>query len=810
MTAGLPGQTPVAVIGGGILGCSVLYHLAKRGWRDVLLIERAELTAGSTWHAAGNTPHFSTSLNISRLHLYSTELYRRLEAETGQAVGFHRTGSLRLASVPDRMDEYRFHRAKARAIGVPFELVGPAEIARLHPLLSTDGLLGAAWNPEDGHLDPSSATQALAKGARAAGATIVRHTAVIGAQRTAGGDWRIHTDKGDVLAGIVVIAAGTWAREVGQMFGLDLPIVPIEHQYVVFDTMPEVAALAAELPIVREVDVSYYLRQERQGMLLGPYERAATPFGAHGVPKSFGADLLPPDLDRLERYIEGAFRRMPSLARAGMKRVVNGPITYTPDGNGLLGPVYGRPNLYLACGFSFGITQAGGAGKWLADLIVDGSPAFDLFELDPRRYGRYATLDWAIERCKDIYADEYAIAYPHLERPVGRNRRLSRIHEELRKKGAVFGTRNGWERPQWFAAPGEEQEDRPSFRRTNWFEAMKREARMVRERGGILVLGSFSKYEVAGQDATAMLDRLVANRLPRKVGGIALCHMLTPAGGVRSELTITRLAEDRFFIVTAAAAELFDLDWIEQHERVEEWVTINDVTDRWGCLVLAGPRARDVLARHCLHDLSNKGFPWRTMRQITVAGVPVRAMRLNYVGELGWELFHPVEQQQELYHALSSAAAAFGVGDFGFRAMESLRLEKSYRSWGSDINCEVTPWEAGLDRFVHLDKGRFVGREALLRQRLTGVKKRIVTLEVAATDTDARGNEPVFRGDKVVGITTSGGYGAWIDKSLALAYIDADCAPPGTALAVELMGERRPATVIPDSPFDPENRRPRS
>jgi dimethylglycine dehydrogenase len=339
---------------------------------------------------------------------------------------------------------------------------------------------------------------------------------------------------------------------------------------------------------------------------------------------------------------------------------------------------------------------------------------------------------------------------------------------------------------------------------------MTREARMVRERGGLLDLGSFSKYEVAGQDATALLDRLTANRLPRKVGGIALAHMLTPAGGIRSEVTITRLAEDRFFLVTAAAAEVFDLDWIAQHGRAEEWVTINNVTDRWGCLVLAGPRARDVLARHCLHDLSNKGFPWRTMRAVTVAGVPVRTMRLNYVGELGWELFHPIEQQQELYHALSAAGATFGVGDFGFRAMDSLRLEKSYRGWGSDINCEVTPWEAGLDRFVHLDKGAFIGREALVRQRLTGMKKKIVTLDVDATDTDARGNEPVFKSDKVVGITTSGGYGAWIEKSLALAYVDADSAARGTALAIELMGERRPALVIADSPFDPENARLRA
>lgn len=799
MSAALPTRARVVVIGGGIVGCSVLYHLARRGWRDVVLLERGELTSGSTWHAAGNTPHFSTSLNISRIHRYGTELYQRLEAETGQGVGFHLTGSLRLASVPDRMDEYRFHRAKARTIGLPFELVGPDEIRRLHPLVATDGVLGAAWNPEDGHVDPSMATQALAKGARDAGAAVLRRTRVTGLRRDKDA-WRVATEQGDVVAEIVVNAAGTWAREIGRMCGLDLPVVPIEHQYIVFDAMPEVAALGRELPILREVDVSYYLRQERQGMLLGPYERQATPFGERGIPANFGADLLPPDLDRLETIIQGAFRRMPALERAGMKRVVNGPITYTPDGNALLGPAPGRPNLYLACGFSFGITQAGGAGKWLADLIVDGAPEFDLFELDPRRYGRYATLDWTIERCKDIYADEYAVAYPYLERPVGRRARTSPVHDRLAARGAVFGTRNGWERPQWFAERGEDAADRPSFRRTNWFGAMRREARMVRGRGGLLDLSSFSKYEVSGPDAPALLDRLVANRLPAKRGGIALAHALTPAGGIRSEWTVTRLGEHSFFVVSAAAAELYDLDWIEQHRRPQELVAVDNVTAAWGCLVLAGPRSRDVLSRLTKDDLS---FPWRTMRDIVVAGVPCRALRLNYVGELGWELFHPVGRQAELYEALTRE----GLGDFGFRAMDSLRLEKGYRGWGSDINTEVTPWEAGFDRFVALDKGDFVGRAALVRQRENGVRKRVVTLEVDAADTDARGNEPVLAGDAVVGITTSGGYGAWIEKSLALAYVDADRARPGTALAVELMGERRSARVIDDCPFDPENKR---
>ncbi|MBL8705224.1 MAG: GcvT family protein [Rhodospirillales bacterium] len=801
MSDTVPASARVAIIGGGILGCSVLYHLARRGWREIVLLERTELTAGSTWHAAGNTPHFSTSLNLSRIQHESTKLYQTLEAETGQAVQFHRTGSLRLASVPNRMDEYRFHAAKAKTIGLPFHLVTPAEIARLHPLITTDGVLGAAHNPEDGHVDPSSVTQALAAGARARGAQVLRHTRATGVEHRPDGRWRIDTDKGAITADIVVNAAGTWAREIGALAGLDLPIVAIEHQYLVFDAMPEVMALKAEPPIVREVDVSYYLRQERQGMLLGPYERNPVPFGAHGVPKSFGADLLPPDLDRLEPIIEGAFRRMPCLAKAGMKRVVNGPITYTPDGNALLGPAPGQANHYLACGYSFGITQAGGSGRWLADLIVDGYPPFDLFELDPRRYGRYAALDWTIARCKDIYADEYAIAYPNQERPVGRDARLGPLHATLKAKGAVFGSRNGWERPQWFAAKGETPEDKLSFRRTNWFAPMQREARMVREKGGLLDLSSFSKYEVGGPDAAKLLDRLVANKLPKKIGGIALCHMLLANGYIRSEVTVTRLAEDRFFLVTAAAAQLYDLDWIRQHVAHEERVTVEDLSEAWGCLVVAGPQSRAALSRHTNADLGNAAFPWRTMRPIVIAGAEVRALRLNYVGELGWELFMPAADLPKVYAALSGE----GLGDFGFRAMDSLRIEKSYRGWGSDINTEVTPLEAGFDRFVALDKGDFIGRDALLKQKAEGVRKRVVTLSVEASDTDARGNEPVFDGDRVVGITTSGTYGAWTRQSLAIAYVDADRAAPGTALSVELMGERRAARVIPDSPFDPEN-----
>jgi dimethylglycine dehydrogenase len=797
------------VIGGGIVGASVLYHLARAGWTDVVLVERGELASGSTWHAAGNTPHFSTSLNLSRIHLASTELYQRLEAETGQAVGFHRPGSLRLASVPDRMDEYRRHRGKARTIGLPFEVIGPDEIRRLHPLVETRGLLGAVWNPEDGHVDPTSVTQALVKGARDRGARVHRHTRVTGLGRTPGGEWWIVTDQGELLAEVVVNAAGTWAREVGQLAGLDLPIVPMEHQYLVTEAVPEITALGREMPLLREVDVSYYLRQEGHGLLLGPYERGARPFGVGGIPPGFGTGLLPPDAERLRAIVECAMARVPVLARAGVARIVNGPITYTPDGNPLLGPAFGLPGFWLACGFSFGITQAGGAGRYLAEWIVDRQPSIDLWELDPRRYGPYASERYAVARCIDIYEDEYAIVYPQDDRRPGRPVRTSPLYDRFRDAGAVFGVRNGWERPYWFAPAGTEPRDRPSFRRTNWFDAVGKEARAVRERAGVLELSSFSKYEVHGPGAEAFLDRLCANRLPRP-GRIVLSQLLTARGTIECDVTVTRLAPERFLVLSAAAAELHDLDWLRRHASADGSVTIENVTARWGVLILAGPRARDVLSRVTDADLSNAAFPWFSVREIRAGSAPVRALRINFVGELGWELHHPVEYQVGLYEALREAGRDVGLVDFGLRAMDSLRLEKGYRAWGSDLNTEVTPLEAGLERFVAFDKGDFVGRDALLQQRRTGVRKRLATLDVDALDADCWGNEAVWAGDRIAGITTSGGYAHWLGRSLAVAYVDAELATPGTPLAVEVLGDRRRAVVLAEPPFDPRDLRPRS
>jgi dimethylglycine dehydrogenase len=809
-TMNFPSHARVVVIGGGALGCSTLYHLVKMGWRDVLLVERAELTSGSTWRAAGNTPHYGGSMVMSRVHQYSVGLYQRLEAETGQAVGFHKCGSVRLANVPDRMDEFRYHRAKARYLDLPFELIGPDEIRRLHPLVQTDGILGAAYTPEDGFVDPSMLTNALAKGARDGGAQILRHHPVIGVRRRPSGEWEVETSEGTIIAMHVVNAAGVWAREVGFMVGLDLPIVPMQHQYVVFDRVPELVALGRLVPILREVDVSYYMRQELDGLLLGPYEKNALTFGAYGVPKEFGADPLPANIDRLQPILQGATHRVPALENATIKRVVNGPITYTPDESPLLGPVPGLRNYWLACGYSFGITQAGGSGMVLAHWIVEGEPPFDVLETDPRRFGEYATLPYAIARGVDNYEHEYVIAYPYEERSAGRPARTSMLYDRLKARGAFFNTRNGWERAGWFAAPGENALEDYSFHRNNAFRAVAREVKRVHEAVGVLDMTSFSKYKVTGRDAATLLDGLVANRLPLRDGGITLCHALTEHGGVIAEWTVTRLAPDCFFVASAAIAELRDLDILRQAIQPGQEVHVENLTSVWGALSIAGPNARELLGRVSHSDLNNHAFPWRTAQWIEIGAAKVLALRLSYAGELGWELFHPIETQVGLYERLMDAGADLGVGDYGFRALDAMRLEKGYRAWGSELLVEITPLEAGLDRFVALDKGEFRGCQALVKQKQEGLKHRIMTLEVSAHDAECRGNEPVFRDGRLCGITTSGGYGHTLGASLALAYLDISDTAQGTQLSVEILGEMIPSRVIPDCHYDPENQRQRA
>jgi dimethylglycine dehydrogenase len=804
----------VVVIGGGVVGVSTLYHLTKKGWSDVVLVEKMDLTHGSTWHAAGLLPLFNMSYSVGQLHKYSVDLYKTLEQETGQDVSFHVTGNLRLATNKERMDEYHKYCGTANTIGVPFEIITPAQVKELWPLCNTDGLVGALYHPHDGHIAPADVTQAMAIGARNGGAEINRHTEVIGIEQKKNGEWLVRTAKGDITCEHVVSAVGAWARQVGVMVGLDVPVISVEHQYIVTDEIPELVerhkAGLPEMAVLRESDASYYLREERQGLILGPYEKGAKVWAVDGVPKDFGQELLPADMDRLEPHIEAAINRVPIFGTAGIKDCINGPIPYTPDGSPMVGPAWGLKNYWLNEGHSFGITAAGGSGWQLAEWIVEGEPGIDMMAVDPRRFGAYANKVYTKLKNEEAYEHVFIIHYPDEERPAARPAKTSPCHERLAAQGAVWGQRYGWERPNWFAPKGVEPKDVWSFRRSNYFEHVGNECRLVRERVAIIDITSFTKHEVSGPGAERYLDRLVARRLPQKLGRISLSHALTPSGGVRSEFTITRFGPDRFYLISSGAAERYDHDLLLKNLPDDGGVRLDNLTERYGCLVLVGPRSRDVLAKLTDADVSNDAFPWLTAQEIIIGVAPVRALRVNFVGELGWELHHPIEYQNHLFEELLKAGEECAIGHCGMRAMDSLRIEKSYRMWAQDLTIEYSAFEAGLDRFVHLDKGEFVGRNALAKQKQAGVPQRFITLEAEVDDADPLGNEPLYRNGEMIGRTTAGAYGHVVGKSLALAYVKPTVAAPGTALEIEILGERRNAKVIQESPWDPQNTRLRA
>jgi dimethylglycine dehydrogenase len=808
----------VLVIGGGVVGVSTLYHLTKKGWTDVALIERTELTAGSTWHAAGLLPLFNMSYTVGQLHKYSVDLYKRLPAETGQDVSFHVSGNLRLATCRERMDEYYKYCGTANTIGVPFEVIAPKRVKELWPLLELGGnadtpaIIGALYHPDDGHIAPADLTMALRKGARSAGAEIYEHTEAVAIERTSAREWQVRTSKGDITAEHIVLATGNYARQCGRLLGLNVPAIPVEHQYIVYDESPELKAYrqggGRELAVLRESDESYYLREERMGWILGPYEKGAPARFADGVPEWFGRSLFPGDLDRLVPHVEAATRRVPALEHCGIKDIVNGPISYTPDGSPLIGPAWGVRNIWLNEGHSFGITAAGGAGWQLAEWIVEGEPGIDMLAVDPRRFGAYTSKRHVVTKNEETYRNVFTVHFPDEERPGARPAKTSPVYDSLSAKGAVWGQRYGWERANWFAPPGVERRDHWSFRRTNYFEHVGREARLMRERVGIIDLTPFTKHEVTGPNAEGWLDSLVANKVPAKVGRMALSHALTRRGGIRSEFTITKIAERHYYVVSAGAAERYDSDYLFKSLPADGSVGLRNITGSRGCFVLAGPRSRDVLARLTDTPLDNASFPWLTAQTIEAGlAVDVYALRVNFVGALGWELHFPVEYAHHLFDALFAAGAEHGIGMVGMRAMESLRMEKSYRMWGSDLTRDYTPFEASLDRFVRMSKGAFVGRKALERQLATGVPNRFVTLEVhGITDADPLGNEPLFdKSGRMVGRATSGYYGHCLKKSLAIGYARAEFVQPGTPLAIEILGERKQATVLAESPYDPEN-----
>jgi dimethylglycine dehydrogenase len=804
----------VVIIGGGVAGTSALYHLAERGWTDCMLLEMDELTSGSTWHAAGNIPTFSGSRNIIKMQHYSTELYAKLAIDPTYPINYHQTGSIRLAQNHQRMEEFEHITAMAQAMGMEYEMIDNAEMKKRNPFLEDHDLQGALWDPYDGDIDPSQLTQALATHARNAGASIHRFTKVTGVSRTASGEWNVQTDKGNVLAEYVINAGGYRGAEVTEMSGKYLPMVTLEHQYLVTESIPELEEFKGLMPLVRDPDDSYYLRQEKTGLILGPYEkeRAVARWVDGKIPEKFAYELYADDLDRLEWYIEKACERMPILGSVGVQRVINGPIPYSPDGSPYVGPAFGMPNFFHMNGFSFGICQGGGAGKSIAEWIIDGKPEWDLWDLDPRRYTDFADQPYVLDRAIELYQHEYAINFPNEERPAGRPRKVTPAYDTLLAKGAQFGARGGWERATWFPQPGETIGAAPSYQQGEWFNSVGAECRNVRDNVGLLDLGGFTKYDVRGEGATAWLDSLIAGKMPRE-GRLSLSYFCAEDGGVWSEMTITRLAKEHYLLITASAAKWHDYQWLDEHLPAGSPITINDISDDVGTLVVAGPRSREVLQQLTNTDLSNESFRWLTCQEIQLGGIAVRALRVNYVGELGWELHVKTEDHLALYEALMKAGESFDLKDFGMYAMESMRLEKSYRAWKAELDHEYSPLRSGLNRFVDLNKPvEFKGKAALVMEAAKPMIDIFATLVIDADSesdvinkTDALYGCPIFSNGENVGYTTSGGYGHRIEKSVALSYVKPEMAEPGTKVQVKILGVMRNATVVAESPYDSDN-----
>lgn len=790
------------------MGVSLLYHLAKRGVTNTLLIEKNELTAGSTWHAAGLCTHFAHNATIQELRAASVRLYRdTLPSEVGESVGFHPCGALRVTRSQDRMDEFHHVRGLSTFTDYPLNILTPTELERIYPLCTLDGLLGAIHEPDDGHVDPTLATNAMARMAREHGATIARHTAVTRIERD-GSTWHINTNRGDVHAQHVVNAAGTWCREIGTMMGMDIPVVPMLHQYVVTDTVPILAKRIAdqepELPIIRDPEESWYVRQERDGFIIGPYEKDGVPWSIDGVPPEFGMELLPPDLDRISDIIEMAIIRIPALADAGIKTVVNGPITFSPDANPLVGPAFGTDNAWLLTGSSMGVMEGGGAGKFLADWIVDDAPPMDPLAIDSRRFGNYADRAYRLERAVAGYKLQFGVHYPFEERADGRNQRQTPLYDTQKATGAVFGAVYGWERPNWFA-----KQDEPTppltFRQPDWLDAVKREGSAVRNAVGLADLSPFSKFEVTGQNAAEFLATLGANTPPRQNGRIRLLHVLTPAGGIASEFTVTRLAENHFYLTSAAAAERCDEDLLRA--RAPDGVTVANVTSTIGILAIMGPGSRNVLQSVTDTDLGNVAFPWLTAQNISISNHHVRALRVSYVGELGWELHVSMEHLRAVYDTLISAGQGHGMAHFGAYAINAMRLEKGYRAWGADLTTERTPFETGLNAFVESDGRTFTGRETMLARRNPATAWSMILLDIKPVENLIPFyGHTVEQDGKPVGLVTSAAFGPRTGKVLALAFLrpGADSTKP---FSIRVLHASLSAAHLDRPPYDPENTR---
>ena len=799
----------VVVIGGGVTGCSVLYHLARAGWTDCLLIERSELTSGSTWHAAGGTGALAANATMTWLQRYSFELYPALEAETGQSCGFHHVGGIMLARTERRREELELFRSRARRMGFSPEWLSEADAKALVPVLDLSGVRGVMYEGSRGHVDPSGVTQAFAKGARDRGAEIVRHCPVVGTNPRPGGGWEVVTAQGTVVAEHVVNAAGLWAREVAALAGVRLPLMPVEHHYIVTGPIPEIEAMDRELPMINDADAGFYMRQEGQGLLLGVYESPCTHWAADGTPPDFGHELLPDDLPRMEHNMAQAVECVPVLGRAGIRRVVNGPMIFSPDLDPLIGPYPGLRGYWCACGVMTAFSQAAAVGKVLTEWMANGDPGLDFFMWDVTRYGEWAGRAYTKARTADMYSTRFQTHYPYEDREAGRPVRTTPIYPLLKDAGAVFGASWGYEYPLWFAPEGAEARDELTFRRPNWFGPVGEEARAVRAALGLFETSIYGKFSVRGPRAGEWLDQVMANRMPREDGRIVLTPMLNEAGRLIGDFSVTRLGPEEFFLVGAGATERFHLRWWERFLPAEG-VTLESMMTRLAGFAIAGPNARALLARLAERDVSNDALPFFTGARMPLGPAPeVIVLRVSYSGELGYELYLPPEHQIPLLLALREAGADLGLRHAGMRALGSLRLEKGFAGWGRELSPDYDPFQAGLGRFVKLDKGGFVGREAALRAAEREPAERLVLLEIDAGDADPWGGEPVLHEGECVGYLTSAGYGHTTGRTLALGYVRGDVVTSNAACDVEVIGKPVPARRLERPPVDPEGKRMR-
>jgi 4-methylaminobutanoate oxidase (formaldehyde-forming) len=813
MPGSIPAHARAVVVGGGIVGCSVAYHLAKLGWRDVVLLERRQLSCGTTWHAAGLVGQLRSSHNLTRLASYGAVLYERLEAETGQATGFRRSGSISVARSAERLTELKRGASMARCFGVDVEVISPREAGRLWPLMRTDDLAGAVWIPRDGRTNPIDTTLALAKGARNAGATILENVTVTGVHRTNGAATGVSTDQGDIVSDVVVNCAGMWGREVGRMAAVNVPLHASEHFYIVTEPL---AGVTRDLPVLRDTDGYIYAREEVGGLLMGGFEPVAKPWAMDGIPTDFGFSLLPEDWEHFRVLMEQAIVRIPALESAPVRRHVNGPESFTPDNRYMLGEAPELRNFFVAAGFnSVGIASAAGAGKALAEWIVGGEPSMDLWDVDIRRFMPFqGNRRYLRERTTEVVGLLYAMHWPFRQPETARGVRRSVLHDRLAVRGAGFGVVAGWERANWFSAAGVEPRYIYTYGRQNWFPGAAAEHRAVRESAGLFDQSSLAKFLLEGPDATATLQRLCANDVDVAAGRIVYTQMLNMRGGIECDLTVTRLAADAYLVITIAAAATHDADWIRRGIG-DARVTLTDVTSAFAVLGVMGPRSREILSRLTNADLSNATFPFGTTREIEVGYATVRATRITYVGELGWELHVPTEFAMGVYDDVVAAGEDLGLRHAGYHAMDSLRLEKGYRSWGHDIGGDDTPLEAGLGFAVSFKKSGFVGRDALLRQRETPLPRRLVMFTLDDPEPLLLGDEPIYRDGALVGRITSGAFGHTLGRSVGMGYVaHADGVDEAFLQAgrweLEIATERFPATAQLEPPYDPKSTRVRS